>query len=313
MLDSFGRDIYYLRLSVTQRCNLRCTYCGAMRPDENELTRAQIAALVSAFAKVGITKVRLTGGEPLMREDIVSVAAAVGAVEGIRETALTTNGIDLAAAAKDLRAAGIGTVNISLDAMDPAVYRRLTGVDALGQVLSGLQAALSAGVDRVRVNSVLMRGINDGEVEALASLAKDLPIDVRFIELMPFFGSGKYKNGIVPAKEILPRLPALRPVPAGPGDTGIAAYYTAPGYAGRVGFISPVTEKFCASCNRIRLLSNGQVRPCLGSENTFDLMPYINDEAALMRQIRLAISAKPAAHRFGDPASEVRAMNKIGG
>ncbi len=313
MLDSYGRDIHYLRLSVTQRCNLHCAYCGAAKPDENERTPDEIARLVSAFARAGITKVRLTGGEPLMRKDIVSVAAAVGAVEGLRETAITTNGIGLAAAAKDLRAAGIGTVNISLDAIDPAVYRRLTGVDALGNVLAGLGAALSAGFAHVRVNSVLMRGINDGEAAALAALAKDLPVDVRFIELMPFYGSGKYKNSIVPAKEILQLFPELRPVPAGQGDSGIAAYYAAPGYAGRVGFISPVTERFCASCNRIRLLSNGRVRPCLGSEKTFDLMPYINDEAALLEQIRLAISAKPAAHSFGDPASEVRAMNKIGG
>ena len=310
MLDSFRREVNYLRVSVTQRCNLNCLYCGAAAPDRRELTAQEIETVVVACASLGITKVRLTGGEPLLRPDIAEIAARIRAVAGVRQLAVTTNGVCLCEKAAALRQAGVDAVNISLDTLDAAEYKRLTGADVLPAVLSGIDAALAAGFPRVRINSVLIRGENEAAAERLVGLAKDRPLDVRFIELMPFAEREKNLSLMIPAAELLARFPFLTHVN---GTDGVAKYYTAPGFAGRVGFITPVSDKFCETCNRIRLLSTGERRPCLGYEKTFDLKPVLHDSEKLKETVRAAILSKPVGHNFECAYGGVHAMNKIGG
>ena len=311
MLDALGRDVNYLRVSITQRCNLNCRYCGAACPDTDELDAETLQKIISAFAKAGINKVRLTGGEPLLRKDIVDIAARCKSIDGIDKLAITTNATRLADYAKDLKAAGVDDVNVSLDSLDRDNYQRMTGRDALDAVLEGIDAALSAGFRRVRINSVLIRGENDKEAEMLIGLAKDRTIDVRFIELMPFSEQGKNTELIVRADELLSRFPFL--VPYEDHDKSVAKYYSAPGYQGKIGFIAPVSDQFCDRCNRIRLLCNGEIRPCLGHDRTFDLRPVLDDEQKMLEVIRQAIISKPAGHHFNCAYGNMHAMNKIGG
>lgn len=313
MLDAFGREVSYLRVSLTQRCNLNCLYCGSEPPNPQELSPDATEKIVKAFVKVGINKVRLTGGEPLLRKDLALIASRLSGISGIRKLGITTNGVCLAEQALLLKEAGIDTVNISLDTIDREQYRRMTGVDALGKVLAGIDAALAAGFQHVRINSVLLRGENEEEAQNLILLAKDRTIDVRFIELMPFSEQGQNSGRIVHAEELLKRFPFLQPVSENDRCGSVAKYYSAPGYLGRIGMITPVSDRFCSACNRVRLLANGSVRPCLGHEKTYDLMPYLNDEDKLMQIIKEAILSKPEGHNFLCAYGNVHAMNKIGG
>ena len=310
MKDRFGREISYLRISVTQRCNFHCAYCGAGGSESEELTASQLAVFARAFARAGITKIRLTGGEPLIREDIADVAAAVREAAAPETLAVTTNGHLLAQKAASLKEAGVNAVNISLDTLDGACFRRMTGRDALSAVTRGLETALAQGFDRVRVNAVLLRGVNDGEAERLVALARENPLDVRFIELMPTEDARDYREKLVTSAELLARFPALVPVP---GDDGAAVYYAEDGFRGRIGFISPISKKFCGACSRVRLLSNGRIKPCLGQKETYDLLPFLSDEDRLLEEIREAIRKKPAGHHFEDAAGRLASMNQIGG
>lgn len=310
MTDKFGREIDYLRISVTERCDLHCVYCGSEAPASDRLTADEIIKLAAAFAECGFTKARLTGGEPLMREDIADIAAGIAKIKGFQKVTLTTNGVKLAKYASALKKAGINAVNVSLDSLDRATYRRLTGRDCLSDVLEGIRTAQAEGL-KVRTNSVLIRGENDSEAEALASLAKDSPIDVRFIELMPFSDEGRNKRLMVSGDELIKRLGLTQRVTG--TEKSVARYFAADGYEGNVGFITPVSENFCGECNRIRLLSDGRVRPCLGHEETVDLMPYINDEKKLLEAIKQAVYNKPKGHGFSCGYGNPHAMNKIGG
>ena len=311
MLDSFGRDITYLRVSVTERCNLNCVYCGkeACEKRETELTPAQIEKIVIAAAKCGITKVRLTGGEPLVRNDICEIAARIRAIPGIQKLSITTNGVYLQKYAAALKAAGVDSVNVSLDSADEGVYRHLTGAHVLHRVMEGINAAQAAGLQPIKINAVLMKGVNaDGAVE-LIELARTRPLDVRFIELMPFSDPGEDERLRVTGEEILHDFPFLTPT----GETeGTAVYYAAPGFPGRVGLINPVSRKFCAHCNRLRLLSNGSLKPCIGYDTVYDIMPYIDDEKRLAEEIAAVIRKKPAGHDF-ENNSPSHGLNKTGG
>ena len=309
MKDSFGREINYLRISVTQRCNFRCAYCGAARPDARELTPEQFARFAAAFARAGIAKIRLTGGEPLIREDIAAIAEAVGEAASPETLAVTTNGFLLAQKAAALKRAGVNAVNISLDTLDKECFRRMTGRDALAAVLEGLEAALAQSFRRVKVNAVLLRGVNDGDAEKLVALARDYPLDVRFIELMPTGDGDEYRKRLIPSGELLARFPALAPIP---GEDGAAEYYAAEGFRGRVGLISPVSKKFCNNCSRIRLLADGRVKPCLGQQETYDLLPYLNEPDRLYEAVCQCIRNKPAGHHF-EKAQGLAPMNQIGG
>lgn len=311
MKDKLGREINYLRLSVTKRCNLNCSYCGNKKNGiENELTLDEIKILTQVLSSKGIKKVRLTGGEPLMREDITDIARAVKKVNGIEHLYITTNAVFLDKKADELKEAGVDGVNISLDTLDCGLYKSLTGTDSLEKVKDGFNKALETGFSSVKINSVLVRGKNDSEAQKLITLAKDNKIDVRFIELMPFSKQGEDERLVIKTEELLERFPFL--VPVEEQEPGAAQYYTAEGFSGRIGFISPRSRKFCGSCNRIRVLSDGKIKPCLGNDVTYDIRRYINNKDMLSEKIDEIIYNKPSSHRFED-GEHFRGLNLIGG
>ncbi len=316
MIDGYGRKINYLRVSVTKRCNLNCTYCGAGCEKEKELSKEEIVKLVSAFAGLGITKVRLTGGEPLVRSDICEIAEGIAKIEGVKKLAVTTNGVLLSKYAERLKAAGVNAVNISLDTTDKEQYREITGFDLLDKVYEGIDEAERVGLSPIRLNAVLIRGQNDDQAEKLISIARDRKIDVRFIELMPFSDAGDNERLVIKGEEILGQFPFLKKLEGdkkGSFEKSVARYYTADGFKGRIGFITPVSDKFCGDCNRIRLLSDGKVKACLGCEEVFDLMPYIDDGELLLKKAEEAILSKPSEHRFSCGYGHSHGLNKIGG
>lgn len=312
MKDNYGREINYLRISLTQRCNLNCIYCGCEKPDTNELSAEEIETIVKAFSKLGIIKVRLTGGEPLMRTDIAEIIKRIKSVEGIQKLVMTTNGVGLSKKVRSLKESGLDAINISLDSLDKEKYKKLTGRDTLSDVLSGIDKALEIGLTPIRINSVLIRGENDNEAAALIELVRNKKIDVRFIELMPFSEKGKNEKLVIKADEILKNHSYLLPVNSSRNEA-VAKYYTAEGFKGQIGFITPVSDKFCDKCNRIRLLSDGKLKPCLGHNEVFDLRNYIDNEEKLMDIIQKAIFSKPMGHNFECAYGNLHAMNKIGG
>lgn len=311
MKDKYSREINYLRISVTKRCNLNCSYCGSKKAQgENELSLKEIVTLTRVFAGLGINKVRLTGGEPLIREDICEIAEEIKKIKGIDSLYITTNGILLEEKADALKRAGVDGVNISLDALDRELYRSITGVDALERVLEGFEKSLAVGFSRVRINSVLVRGKNDTQAKELISLAKENKTDVRFIELMPFSKQGERENLIITTARLLESFPFLKLCEK--QETGAAVYYEADGFSGRIGFISPRSRKFCSQCNRIRVLADGRIKPCLGNELTVDVREYIKDEASLEERLREIIFNKPLSHHF-EEETNFRGLNLIGG
>ncbi len=317
MIDSFGRQIDYLRVSVTKRCNLKCVYCtDECEKANDELSAQQIEKIVRAFVYHGIRKVRLTGGEPLVRRDIVDIARRISAIDGVKKLAITTNGVNLKKYALELKNAGVNAVNVSLDTTDKNEYIDITGRDCLDEVFEGIDEALRVGLSPVRINAVLIKGRNDGRAEELINLAKENRIDVRFIELMPFTAEGEKEQLVVTGEELLQKFSFLKPFEsntATPFEKSVARYYVADGFKGRIGFITPVSNKFCSECNRIRLLSDGKIRACLGSNVQFDILGVIDDEAALRAEIEKAILSKPQTHEFACGYGSFHGMNKIGG
>ena len=325
MFDSAQRNIHYLRLSVTDLCNLRCRYCipdGVEKLErEAVLTYEEFLRLAALFARCGIDTVRVTGGEPLVRKNVAQLVAGLKATPGIRRVTLTTNAVLLAEQLPALLDAGLDSVNISLDTLRPEVFRQITARDDFAAVQAGLQAALQSGLP-VKLNCVPQAGVNEGELEALAALAKDNALQVRFIEMMPI-GYGAAMpciSGPELRARFARRWPELAPLsPAQEhalGD-GPAVYYTVPGWQGSIGFIAAVHGKFCASCNRVRLTSQGFLRPCLASETGCDLRALLRsgaDDAQLLAAIRETIWAKPREHHFNDSSMPAtRGMYRIGG
>lgn len=318
MIDTFGREIYYLRLSVTDRCNLRCRYCmpadGICNKKRHEemLTEDEMVMAVRAAASLGIRKLRLTGGEPLVKKNILSICERCAAVDGIRELCMTTNGTLLPTMAGALKAAGVSRLNISLDTLDAEKYAAITRVGMLDEALRGIEAALDAGFAGIKINAVLIGGFNDGEIPALAELTRRWPVDVRFIELMPMTENETFgKNAYVPDEAVLTALPELVPAPQ---NDGVARLYRLPGAKGNVGLISAVSNHFCAGCNRIRLTADGKLKPCLHSDRECSIKGLSEEE--MRREIEKVILAKPACHA---PLSALershagRNMNQIGG
>ncbi len=318
MIDTFGREIYYLRLSVTDRCNLRCRYCmpadGICNKKRHEemLTEDEMVMAVRAAASLGIRKLRLTGGEPLVKKNILSICERCAAVDGIRELCMTTNGTLLPTMAGALKAAGVSRLNISLDTLDAEKYAAITRVGVLDEALRGIEAALDAGIAGIKINAVLLGGFNDGEIPALADLTRRWPVDVRFIELMPMTENETFgKNAYVPDETVLTALPELVPAPQ---NDGVARLYRLPGAKGNVGLISAVSNHFCAGCNRIRLTADGKLKPCLHSDRECSIKGLSEEE--MRREIEKVILAKPACHA---PLSALershagRNMNQIGG
>ena len=313
MRDGFGREITYLRLSVTDKCNLRCRYCmpeeGVCKKRHDEmLTEEEMVTAVEAAASLGVTKLRVTGGEPLVKKNILSICRRCAAVDGIHEMCLTTNGILLPELAVSLREAGVRRINLSLDTLDSSKYAAMTRIGCLDDALRGLDAALSAGFDKVKVNAVLTGGFNDDEIPALAELTLRYPIDVRFIELMPMVDGGFGPDAFLPCGTVLERLPQL----ARAGGDGTAKLYRLPGAKGNVGLISPVSRHFCGQCNRLRLTADGKLRPCLHSGIEHNLKGL--DRAEMTEQFLRAIRAKPERHgELSVSSAAGRAMNQIGG
>ena len=316
MIDSFGRNINYLRVSVTKRCNLNCSYCGARNEKGVELTPSEIEKIVRAFASCGITKVRLTGGEPLVRKDITEIAERIGKIEEIEKIAITTNGVFLKDYAESLKKAGVRAVNISLDTTDREQFREITGFDGLHKVFEGIDECEKVGLSPIRLNAVLTRGRNENEAEKLINIARDRKIDVRFIELMPFSADGEKNELVIKGEEILRKFPQLKPfVKEGTTDfeRSVAKYYTVENFKGRIGFITPVSNRFCSECNRIRLLSDGKIKPCLGNNEIYDIMEFIDDEEKLRKEIEKVILKKPLEHSFDCSYGNHHGLNLIGG
>ena len=317
MLDAYGRKITYLRLSVTELCNLRCRYCmpedGVCKKRHEEmLTEEEMLCAVEAAASLGVTKLRITGGEPLVKRNILSICRRAAAVEGIGEVCLTTNGLLLPQLARPLRETGVRRVNLSLDTLDEKKYTYITRRGSLSQALDGLKAALDAGFERVKINTVLIGGFNDDEIPALARLTQQYPVDVRFIELMPMYDSGDFgPRAYLPGSVVTEHLPELKPQPDG---DGVAKLYRLPGALGNIGIISPISAHFCGACNRIRLTADGKLKPCLHSTLEYSVKGL--DFAGMQALLRQVILEKPRWHGelSVDHRSQAgRNMNEIGG
>ena len=316
MKDSFDREITYLRLSVTELCNLRCRYCmpaeGVCKKQHAEmLTEDEMICAVEAAASLGVTKLRITGGEPLVKRNILSICRRAAAVDGIRELCLTTNATLLPPLAQPLRDAGVSRLNISLDTLDAEKYRAITRVGSLSDALRGIEAALDAGFEKIKINSVLIGGVNDDEVAQLADLTRKWPVDVRFIELMPMVEGEFGREAYLPNDYVLTQLPELEAMPE---PDGVARLCKLPGAQGKIGLISPVSAHFCGACNRIRITADGKVKPCLHSAAEYSIKGL--DCAAMTEVLKTAIMNKPARHPTlsATEASEAgRSMNQIGG
>lgn len=315
MKDNFGRDIFYLRLSVTDLCNLRCIYCmpedGVVkRRHEDILSVDEIEEIVRAAAACGIRKIRVTGGEPLVRGGIIEICRRISDTRGIRELCLTTNGILLPKYADELKAAGVRRLNISLDSLDPETYKRITRNGTLEAALDGVRIALNAGFDAVKINAVLMGGVNDNEIWRMLDLTLRYKVNVRFIEVMPIGQCAQWaEERFVSAARVLEAAPELTDI----GVDGVAKIYQLPGGLGTVGLISPISSHFCPTCNRIRIAADGMLKPCLHSADEINLRGLHGTE--LEEAIRSAISQKPRKHNLdtGEISASARNMNAIGG
>lgn len=317
MIDRLGRNITYLRISVTDKCNLRCRYCmpeeGVSKRDHADmLTEDEFITAVEAAAALDITKVRITGGEPLVRKNIVSICRRAAAVEGIKEVCLTTNGILLPELAVPLKKAGVKRINLSLDTLDPEKYAYITRIGKLEDFKAGLNAALAAGFEKIKINAVLIGGFNNDEIIQLAELTRQYPLDMRFIEMMPMYDSGDFnEKAFVPYSRVLETLPEAEAVPH---DGGVAKLYRLPGAKGNIGLISPLNAHFCGACNRLRLTADGKLKPCLHAADEYNIKGMDFDGVkAVMEQ---AIWNKPAWHGDLDAVNRSKAgrnMNEIGG
>ncbi len=324
--DNFSRPISYLRVSVTDRCDLRCVYCMPAeginwRPHEEVLCYEEIERVVRAAASLGISKVRLTGGEPLVRRGLVDLVSMISRIPGIDDLAMTTNGTLLARYAEELKAAGLKRVNVSLDTLRPARFRRITRLGQLSDTLKGIAAAKESALAPVKVNTVVIRGLNDDEVVDFARLTRAPDWHVRFIEVMPVGdNSGWAGNGYVPMGEVRERiekeLGELIPAKLAAGG-GPARYYRLAGARGSIGFIAPISEHFCYQCNRLRLTADGTLRPCLLSDYEIDLRMPLRRGATIediKRLIVEAVRAKPERHHLSEQViPQGRTMSEIGG
>ena len=328
LTDLFGRQITYLRISVTDRCNFRCVYCMPPQgvphvPHERIMRYEEIAAFVQVAARQGIRKVRITGGEPLVRADLPRLVEMISDIEEIEDISLTTNGILLEKYAGALAQAGLSRVNVSLDTLNPKKFARISRGGDLNKVLRGIEAAEIHGLTPIKINSVIMRGINDDELADLAKLTLNHPWNLRFIELMPIENQQPWGEGFPPPEDIFMPvsevmallLPlGLHPVEL-PGDSGPALPYRLDGGIGTVGFISPLTEQhFCQRCNRIRLTADGNLRPCLMSDLEIPVLPALRDGEPVLPLLIEAVHKKPISHQLdGHIVPSGRCMIQIGG
>jgi len=323
LIDPFGRKIEYLRLSVTDKCNLRCYYClpkgfndfdaARLLLDEDEILR-----VVEAFAALGVRRLRLTGGEPLVRKELVSLSARLSSLPGIEDLSLSTNASLLAPQATALKAAGISRINVSLDSLRPERFRRING-GRLADTIDGLMAAKEAGFSPIKINMVAMKGINDDEFEDMVAFCLEHGFTLRFIETMPVSSAGREgSKHYLPLEEVEKQLRRRYQLIAGvmPGG-GPARYFQIKGTPLRIGFITPISQHFCATCNRVRLTATGTLYLCLGHEHKIELREVLRNgisDDGLKQCLIDALKLKPKRHHFDDrPEQVVRFMAKIGG
>jgi len=306
--DKFRRTIDYMRISITDRCNLRCVYCmpsqGVVPLEHREiLSYEEVTRVVRVASGIGVRKIRLTGGEPLVRKNIADLIRSIRNIPAIDDLSLTTNGIFLERHAEELADAGLGRVNISLDSLRPEKYREITRGGEIGSVLRGIKAAEKAGLSPVKINMVPVRGFNEDEVKDFAQMTLDTPYQVRFIEFMPFSAQNEWNPGrFISTDEMMAMVEELGVLsPVRLRKSGPAIYYRLDGATGVVGFISPISNHFCGECNRLRLTADGKLRPCLFSETEIDLKPALRakaDDSEIERLLKLSIEVKPEGHNI---------------
>lgn len=326
MLDAYQREINYLRVSVTDRCNLRCYYCmpeeGVKLVSRREILRnEEITKLIEAASQVGIEKIRLTGGEPLVRKGLVGLVESIERISGINDIALTTNGVLLPDMAKELKAAGLKRVNISLDTLNPDTYSFITRFGDINQAWMGIKAALEIGFDPVKINCVVIKGVNCHEVAEIAALTLKYPLHVRFIELMPVSGDNKWSSqkhvSVSDIRASIELVLGNLQEAKKPSGNGPANYFTLPGAIGTIGFISPISHSFCHCCNRLRLTSDGMIRQCLYSEKEYDIKTPLRSGAGMDELVDIfarALRDKPEHHNFQKGwYDDKRSMSQIGG
>lgn len=324
LTDSFGRAIDYLRISVTDRCNFQCVYClppegiGCLAREEL-LTFEEIARVARIFLELGGKKLRITGGEPLVRRNLPDLVALLSPLSGLKELALTTNGFFLKELALPLKEAGLQKVNISLDSVSPSRFSTLTGCNQFEKVWSGVEAALTSGLE-TKINVVVLKGISEEEITAFGEMAKKLPVTVRFIEFMPLCGTGWHPEWMLPLREVRKCLKEnFECLPVLPRGSDVAEIYRIQGGKGAVGFIASMTEPFCDRCSRLRLTSAGKLRPCLFSNLEVDLKPSLRGgwpDAQIMAVLSEALRLKPAGHGITLPlrdGSELPRIRFVGG
>lgn len=329
MIDQWGRKINYMRVSVTDRCNFRCVYCMPLqgvqlRPRDEYLSYEELLKVIGAGVTLGIDRIRITGGEPLVRKDLPWFISQLKPL-GIKDVSLSSNGLLFAPMARELKEAGLDRVNFSLDTLRPDRFQKMARLYGdPGPILEAVDAALALGMEPVKLNMVVIRGWNDDEIADMARMTIDKPIHMRYIEVMPFSEAYEFTwENLVPAAEMRERLMEefedLEPVREGVKGNGPAKYWRIPGAKGTVGFISAVTECFCGDCNRIRLSADGKINPCLGHVHEVDLKPFIRNPEATMEQLASAMAdailKKPREHNFDDADSDftLRVMHGIGG
>ncbi|MCX5905336.1 MAG: GTP 3',8-cyclase MoaA [Proteobacteria bacterium] len=326
LIDSYNRHINYLRISITDRCNLRCIYCMpkegiSLIGHDDILSYEELLRIACIAVKKGITKIRITGGEPLARKGVVQFVSALSGIQGIQDLSMTTNGILLSPAAQPLRSAGLKRLNISLDSLNPDKYTMITRGGDINQIIAGMKSAQEAGFSPIKINVVVIRGINDDEITSFAKLSMEKNLQVRFIEYMPVgMENGWEKERFVSADEIRQSIKTIGPLLELPSDNGSgpAQMYTIEGAQGRLGFISALSDHFCATCNRLRLTPDGKLRTCLFSDAEVDLKTKVRQgcsDDALADIINEAILSKPQKHHATEQVFKkcIRGMSAIGG
>jgi len=326
LIDKFGRQVTYVRLSVTDRCDFRCVYCMSedmvFLPREEVLTLEEITLLSQAFVELGVTKIRITGGEPLVRKGVVDMLANISKLDGLNELVITTNGSQLEKLAQPLKAAGVKRINVSLDSLDADKFKKVTRVGNLDTVLKGIQAAKKAGFEKIKLNAVILKNRNDDEINQLVQYAMNEGLDISFIEEMPlgvvsehsreeaYYSSDQIKRDIEQTFELLPSTKTTG---------GPARYYSVNGYDNSVGFISPHSHNFCDTCNRVRVTASGLLLLCLGQEHSMDLKHVLRQKNVTLDSVKQALLAsmeiKPKGHDFNISEQPVifRHMNVTGG
>ncbi len=325
LIDGVGREITYLRLSVTDLCQFRCLYCLPPEgiktlPRHDYMTPEEMERFVRAVADMGVWRLRLTGGEPLLRQDIVSLVARFSVIPGIRDLALTTNGERLPDLARDLRQAGLQRINISLDSLDPKRFRDITRSDSFHKVWQGIERSLEVGL-KVKINVVAMKGITEQEIDGFANLAFLYPVEVRFIEFMPLCGTGWKPELVLPIETIRSRIRGKYRMSSLQRGSEVAESFHLEGGKGRVGFIASMTEPFCGTCSRIRMSATGKIQLCLFSPLQHDLLPILRRSVSLeeiQEEVQRVVLRKPASHPWvgGNPQvkpEQNAAIRSIGG